>query len=282
VWRESDPSAALSRVAARVRPSLCVVQAGEPMPLVEACLGLGLPTLLYVHDVEFDRFGGRLEPRPGLVCIANSHFTSARVKEVLGLELPVVLPLLEPARYAVAGRGRAVLFVNPHPLKGAELALALAESLPRVRFEFVESWELGDALRRRYRARAERAGNVTWRRAARDVRRHYARARLLLAPSRWEESFGRVVSEAQVSGIPALAARRGGLPEAVGPGGVILDSEAEPGEWRAALARLLEDERARDTLSRAARLHAQRPEIQPAVVVERFLEHALVHAETAQ
>ena len=40
----------------------------------------------------------------------------------------------------------------------------------------------------------------------------------LLVPSIYEETYGRVVTQAQVNGIPALASSRGGLPESVGEG----------------------------------------------------------------
>jgi len=48
------------------------------------------------------------------------------------------------------------------------------------------------------------------------MRAAYGRSRLLLAPSRWVESWGRVASEAQISGLPVIATKSGGLPEAVG------------------------------------------------------------------
>ena len=37
-----------------------------------------------------------------------------------------------------------------------------------------------------------------------DMRSVYAKCRILLAPSVWEEAYGRVVTEAQISGIPVV------------------------------------------------------------------------------
>ncbi len=55
-----------------------------------------------------------------------------------------------------------------------------------------------------------------------DVREFYKTLKALFTPSMWEEAFGRVVVEAGLSGIPVLASNRGGLPEALNGGGLIL------------------------------------------------------------
>jgi len=45
-----------------------------------------------------------------------------------------------------------------------------------------------------------------------------ARARALLFPIQWEEPFGLVMIEAMLSGVPALGAARGAVPEIVEDG----------------------------------------------------------------
>jgi glycosyltransferase involved in cell wall biosynthesis len=47
----------------------------------------------------------------------------------------------------------------------------------------------------------------------------YRRTALLLVPSLWFEAAGRVVAEAQLSGIPVLATDSGGIPEQLNGGG---------------------------------------------------------------
>jgi glycosyltransferase involved in cell wall biosynthesis len=51
----------------------------------------------------------------------------------------------------------------------------------------------------------------------------YAQSRLVLMPSLWEETFGRVPAEAMANGIPVLASRRGALPETLGGAGFLFD-----------------------------------------------------------
>jgi glycosyltransferase involved in cell wall biosynthesis len=60
----------------------------------------------------------------------------------------------------------------------------------------------------------------------------YAETDLLLAPSLWRESFGMVAREAVIHGVPVVASCAGGLPEAVGDGGVCLPPPAHSGNYR--------------------------------------------------
>jgi glycosyltransferase involved in cell wall biosynthesis len=114
------------------------------------------------------------------------------------------------------------------------------------------------------------AGNVEWGARVADMREVYGRARFVLAPSAWEEPWGRIATEAQVSGIPVLASDRGGLPEAVGPGGILLDPEGPFDRWIEALSALWDDPEVLHRYGEAARLHSARPEIQPERLAGRF------------
>lgn len=66
-----------------------------------------------------------------------------------------------------------------------------------------------------------------------ELARWYRAADLLVVPSH-HESFGLVAIEALASGTPAVAARVGGLPHAVGDVGVLVDGH-EPHDWALAL-----------------------------------------------
>jgi glycosyltransferase involved in cell wall biosynthesis len=127
----------------------------------------------------------------------------------------------------------------------------------------VESWKLDGE----HRAEVERTlsclGNVVLEGRTDDMKSVYGRTRILLAPSKWEEAWGRVASEAHCSGIPVIGSRRGGLPEAIGDGGVVLDYDAPVEEWISELRRLWRDESHYDRLSAAALRYAARPRMDP-------------------
>src|SRR5882724_3107976 len=271
VERRHDPLAALPATCRRRRPAVAVVQLGHVVPLAQALVEAGVPTLLYLHNLELAEMGGELFSHRLLGVITNSEFMADALAPLLGARPAVVPPLIDRAAYRTTPAGRVATFVKPLPAKGLDIVLALAARRPDIPFEFVESWPLRPAEEAALAARLADLPNVTLTRRCSDMRRVYGRSRVLLAPSRWIESWGRVASEAQISGIPVIAARRGGLPEAVGPGGILIDPEAPLAAWAAALATLWDDPAAHRRYAAAALAHAARPAIEPDALLDRFI-----------
>ncbi len=87
-----------------------------------------------------------------------------------------------------------------------------------------------------------------------ELARWYRAADLVTVPS-YSESFGLVAVEAQACGTPVVAAEVGGLPTAVGDGGVLVEGHDIP-VWADALEGLLVDRERREVLSRKAVEHA--------------------------
>jgi glycosyltransferase involved in cell wall biosynthesis len=68
-----------------------------------------------------------------------------------------------------------------------------------------------------------------------------SRHRLMVVPSRWPEPFGIVALEGMASGCVVIGTDLGGLPEAIGPGGVIVPA-ANPKAIADAVRVLLADD----------------------------------------
>lgn len=168
--------------------------------------------------------------------ITDSQATSDMYAERQGFRAVPVGAFIDPAPVLASQHSRQhVLLVNPSLAKGAgiviQLALQLEKCRPDITFEVVESRGNWHQLVRQISSALgeprESLRNVIVTPNTTDMRPIYGRARLLLAPSLWWESFGRVAAEAMMNGIPALVSNRGGLPEVIGNGGLKVDFPAD-------------------------------------------------------
>lgn len=91
---------------------------------------------------------------------------------------------------------------------------------------------------------------------------------ILVVPSRWKEPFGIVAAEGMACGCVAVGSAGGGLPEAIGPGGMTFpngDVEA----LAACLERLLRDPEVLENYRRLQKEHLK--QFQPSHVVQAYL-----------
>src|SRR5262249_46015915 len=104
-----------------------------------------------------------------------------------------------------------------------------------------------------------------------DPRDFYRVSRVVMMPSLWRESLGRVAVEAMANGIPVLASDRGALPETLGASGFVftiperhtptsleIPSAREVAPWVAAIERLWDDPDFEARHRALARVEAQR------------------------
>lgn len=269
-WRSWDVVEHVGRVAAEFRPEVAVVQGGDRFTaLVEACLGLEIPVFCYLHTNDRLPLDSASLTNPKLHFLANSHFTTSLHPEKRFAA--VIRPIVRAAPFRTETDRSSAVFINPGPHKGLAIVMALAEARRDVPFLFVRNRKGVDPA-------AVLGGDPVCHPNIRlvgpfdDMRQVYARAKLVLAPSQWLETWGRIATEAHLSGIPVLASDRGGLPEAVGPGGVCLPADAPMTAWIAAFSRIWDDGRYYAKLCEAARAWARRPEIDSETILSLFTE----------
>lgn len=238
--------------------------------------------VLYLHDVHFRQLPPRLPEAIPLTVVANSPFTAAMFEAHYAIPATVVPPLIEHERYRCDGPRTEVTMVSPTEPKGVDTVLELARLLPEVSILLVEGWPMGPDAWNALVARTAALPNVRLERSVSDMRAVYSRTRVLLVPSRVEESFGRVVVEAQVSGVPVLARDVGALRWVVGAGGVVVSPDADPRHWAALLRAVLSDDTHYATLSRAAADNIGRPEFRPDTISASFQRALAGLAQTSR
>jgi glycosyltransferase involved in cell wall biosynthesis len=233
----------------------------------------GLPQVITLHDLAFERLPEAFDPRfrafarlahraaarraGAVVCVSRTTATDAVALWGVAPERIVVAPHgpgQEPPPRPDPPRGeRHLLYVgDAEPRKNLELLLAgyarfraaagdAAEPLPLVLAGGARA--AGDGVRVEPDPSPARLGEL------------YAEAALLVHPA-LHEGFGMTALEAMHVGVPVLAARSPGVVETCADAAAYFDPR-DPGDLAGALARLAGDESERRELARRGRERAR-------------------------
>ena len=157
--------------------------------------------------------------------VCNSDYVRRVIERVFGRrDLLVQHPLVREPRGAGLRRRRYLTMIRPSPGKGQAVFERLVQLLPDREFLVVGGGEPDVAL-----------GHAAHLPAAPNMGEVYRATRILLQPAANPEAFGRTVAEAAAFGVPSVVSNQGGLPEALGPGGIAVDDFENAEAWVAAI-----------------------------------------------
>ncbi len=221
--------------------------------------------------------------------IAPSRFAAAYYTKTLGRECRALSNLVDPARIRAEGRDpRYVTFINPSCEKGVYVFVRIADELGRKRPDIPLLVVEGRGTERTLvdcgiDLRAH--GNVSMMGHTPDPRQFWGVTRIALMPSLWWENQPLVAIEAMINGIPVIGSDRGGIPEALGDGGIVLGipprlmpttrelpTADEVRHWVKTIINLWDDSAWYDEMSRRALAESRRwaPEVLEPQYVEFF------------
>jgi glycosyltransferase involved in cell wall biosynthesis len=239
--------------------------------VIDAAAKLNWPICLYFHFVPD---WTSLPNFSHISYVTNSLFCQRRILERFGLSSKVIRPIVLPENYQTAMDPVEVTAFSLSLIKGTDIVLDLAEALPDIPFRIFANQRTRGSEATKLLQRARGLANLRISPPVPTGGRVYQRTRVVLAPSRWEETWGRIATEAHVNDIPVLASDRGGLPEAVGPGGLCLPIDVPLTQWRDALKQLFYDEEARARMATEIGRHRASPLIDPEAITFAFVDTA--------
>lgn len=275
--RLTGASPRLRDLVTGLRPELVHAHFGGDGWLISGSVSVPLVVTLHGHDVT------RQPAAPGVRGIRyrrNLRTVFDRARVLLAVSGPIrdqaIRHGADPAKVRVHHTGIPipapaapvaalwdVIFVGRFvDKKGVDDLLTALARLDRPRALLIGAGPLQDQMR----AYAGKLGVDATFLGAQDpgtVAHHLSRAKLLVAPSRTAadgdcEGLPTTILEAAARGVPAVATRHSGIPEAVLDGGTgLLGPERDPAALAAGIERLLADDPLRHRLGAAARRHVQ-------------------------
>lgn len=213
------------QVLRRFRPEVMLTYGGHPvsLELMRRARAGGTPVVFHLHNFGYS---DRSAFAHATAVLFPSEYSRRDYSRRLGIDGPAIPYPVRLDRVIAENREPTyVTFVNPQPEKGAavfaRIALELGQKRPEIPLLVVEGRGTSDGLAS---VPLDLSGLTNLHRMENtpDPRDFYRVSRVVLMPSLWRESLGRVAVEAMANGIPVIASDRGALPETMGDAGFVL------------------------------------------------------------
>lgn len=237
--------------------------------------------IVIAHHGRIARVNGRLGWQDHLKRALLFRCTNIAVSRMIAEDLPVdsvvIANPFEPGEFTnpgMSGRDKDIVFLGRLVSdKGCDLALRalalLRQDGLRPTFTVIGDGPEMPALKQ-LAAELDLADQVQFVGTVRAGRGSIvARHKVMVIPSTWDEPFGVVALEGIAAGCAVVAARSGGLPEAVGPCGLLFP-KGDASALASALKQVLTSDSLRHDLTAGRKQHLE--QFQPDTVAKRYLE----------
>jgi len=215
--------------------------------IIKYCNENKINTVTWIHDVLSVGLSS-IQAKPKFV-LFTSDFVRQRVEDLFSQDGFVFYPPfdfteVDQSHLREKQESKIITLINPIHEKGINIFLELSTFFKDFTFFAVEGWRPVQ-IDEKYLTK-----NVRYIPRQFDLTSVYKQTDILLAPSHFEEGFGRVVVEAGLHGVPSIVSNRGGLKEAVGNGGIVVDS-FDTADWIEAIKTIVDPNNYQEFCTRA-------------------------------
>ena len=222
-WRDQETEHTFDWLFQRetdTRPDILLCYGGHPTDLkrYERAKRAGVKIVFGLRNYGYQR-AGFFDFADGI--ITSSQFLSDWYRTRFGIEsTPLPLPIWPEDVIAENREPKYFTDINPTREKGSMILATVFNALTKTRPDIPLLLIAGtqDLLR----IQPEVFGNPMvncWTPSPKAI---FAKTKVLLVPSVWEEPAGRVIAEAMLNGIPPIITDRGGMPEIANGGAIVL------------------------------------------------------------
>lgn len=245
----------ISKILDDFSPNIVITQLDRADTVLRLAHERNIPTILYIHDLE-DHNYFLLQKATQFNCAAiiyASLYAKNQFKHIVNCPQKVLYPPVDKNDYITdSKKGQYVTMINPVLLKGGLTFERIVEKMKTDKFLCALGWydPTKDGIN------VYQHSNLTVLPKQNIMKNIYRQTKLLPVPSVWRECCPRVIIEAALNGIPSIASNRGGVREAVGQGGILIDDFLNVDQWVSTIQHLLNSPKEYRLLQRNARLHA--------------------------
>lgn len=226
----------LSKHIVSFSPDIILTQLNNSQEVIQVAAGCRKKIILLIHDHDPLNYLTINNSHNISHIIFNSKSTSNHFKKLLKCSSSIIYPSIRLEDYLCnVINPKYITMINPIFSKGIAIVQQVAKHFPKEKFLLIKGWrkpELSNSC----------SNNIIIKNRQYDMRKIYEKSKLVLIPSQWEESFCRIIPEAGINKIPIIASRVGGIPEALGEGGILINKYNDVQSWCFEIKRLLDNE----------------------------------------
>jgi glycosyltransferase involved in cell wall biosynthesis len=248
---------ALRNTIHKFSPDIILTAEEDAEIIIDIAKKMGIPSVLLLFHAGWSKERIIEISTKTDIVIFDSNFLCERYQKRLLCPSYRIYPPFDWEQWKVKRSSyRYISMVNPTPEKGIDIFLAIAQTITNNEFLLQGGWhplniDIKNITNITYRAR-------NFHTSSHGMNFFMENTKILLVPSQIEDALPTIAIQALHNGIPVIGSRKGGIPEVIGNGGIIVEEYDQPNAWVSAIQYLNSNAEQYKLMSERAYISAER------------------------